>query len=81
VTAFDAVGLAGTALMLGTYGLTVAGRIDPRRAPALAGNLLGAGGILVSLSHDWNLSAAIVEGVWAAIALAGLVRLAVRRGG
>lgn len=75
MTSFDAVGLVGTALILGTYAATVAGRADPRRAPALAGNFLGAALILVSLGHDFNLSAAIVEGAWAVIALVGLVRL------
>ena len=81
MTTCDAVGLVGTALILGTYALTVAGRADPKRAPALAGNCLGAALILVSLWADWNLSAAIVEGAWAAIALVGLVRLALRRAG
>jgi len=79
VTIYDAVGLAGTALILGTYAMTVGGRIDARRASALAGNFLGAALILVSLSHDFNLSAAIVEGAWALIAGIGLIRLAVKR--
>lgn len=73
------VGLAGTALILGSYAGTVAGRLDPQRAVALAGNLIGASLILVSLAHDFNLAAAIVEGAWAVIALVGLLRLA-RRG-
>ena len=33
MTLYDAVGLAGTALILGTYALTVGGRIDARRVP------------------------------------------------
>lgn len=77
----DLAGLVGTALILGTYAATIAGRADPRRAPALTGNLAGASGILVSLAQDFNLSAAIVEGVWAVIALIGLARLAFNRGG
>ncbi|MBB5715164.1 CBU_0592 family membrane protein [Sphingomonas aerophila] len=79
MTGSDAIGLVGTALILGTYALTVAGRADPKRAPALAGNAAGASLILASLWHDWNLSAAIVEGAWAVIALLGLLRLAIRR--
>jgi len=79
VTLFDAIGLGGTALILGTYALTVAGKIDARRAPALFGNFAGASLILVSLSHDFNLSAAIVEGAWALIAAVGLLRAALRR--
>ena len=75
LTVWDAVGLIGTALILGTYALTVAGRIDARAAPALTGNFLGASLILVSLWHNFNLAAAIVEGAWALIALGGLARL------
>lgn len=79
MTLFDAIGLAGTALILGTYALTVGGRIDARRVPALLGNLAGASLILVSLSHDFNLAAAIVEGAWAVIAALGLLRVALKR--
>lgn len=76
---WDAIGLAGTALILLTYAATVADRVDARSAPALLGNLSGAGLILVSLSHDFNLSAVIMESAWALIAAIGLVRLAMRR--
>ncbi|MEO5493298.1 MAG: hypothetical protein ABIR08_04645 [Sphingomonas sp.] len=79
MTIYDAIGLAGTALILGTYALTVADRIDARRVPALVGNFVGASLILVSLSHDFNLSAAIVESAWALIAGIGLIRLAMKR--
>lgn len=79
MTLHDVVGLTGTVVMLATYGLTVLGRIDARRAPALVGNLLGSGAVLFSLSHDFNLSAAVVESAWAVIAGIGLIRLAVKR--
>ncbi len=79
MTVYDAIGLGGTALILGTYAATVAGRIDAKRAPALLGNFAGASLILISLSHDFNLSAAIVEGAWALIAAAGLLRVLIRR--
>ncbi|MBN8809446.1 MAG: hypothetical protein J0I47_14595 [Sphingomonas sp.] len=79
MTAYDAAGLAGTALILLTYAATVADRIDARSAIALVGNLLGASLILVSLSHDFNLSAVIMESAWALIAVVGLIRLAFRR--
>jgi len=78
MTLYDIIGLAGTAVMLATYGLTVMGRIDAQRAPALAGNFLGAGAVLISLSHDFNLSAAVIEAAWALIAGVGLIRLAVK---
>lgn len=79
MTLYDGIGLTGTMVMLATYGLTIFGKIDPRRAPALAGNFLGAGAVLISLSHDFNLSAVVIEGAWALIAGFGLIRLAAKR--
>ena len=76
---FDAAGLAGVALMLAAYGATIAGRVEARAPGALAANLAGAVLVLVSLSHDFNLSAAVIEGAWALIALGGLMRWAARR--
>ena len=64
--------------MLAAYALTVAGRLDARRAPALLLNLIGPLLILVSLSRDFNLSAAAIEAAWALIALIGLLRRALR---
>jgi hypothetical protein len=42
-------------------------------------NFVGASLVLVSLTRAFNLSAAIVESAWALIALAGLIRLLLRR--
>lgn len=80
VTGYDAAGLVGVALMLVAYLLAVAGRLDARGAPALAMNLIGSCLVLLSLAQDFNLSAAVIEAAWALIALAGLLRHAVRRG-
>ncbi|THD34504.1 MAG: cyclic nucleotide-binding protein [Sphingomonas sp.] len=79
MTLYDAIGLAGTALILGTYALTVAGRVDAKQPAALLGNFLAASLILVSLAHDFNLSAAIVESAWALIAGIGLMRVVLKR--
>ena len=54
-------------------------RLDPVKAPALILNLVGASLVLVSLTKAFNLAAAIVEGAWALIALAGLVGILLRR--
>lgn len=78
-TLLDAVGMAGVLLMLGAYALTVSGRIDPLRPAALGCNLIGALAVLVSLTHAFNWSAAVIESAWAVIAAAGLVRWAVKR--
>jgi hypothetical protein len=77
----DAAGVAGVVLILLAYAAAQAGRLDPRRAPALVMNLTGSCLVIVSLLRAFNLPAFLVEAAWAAIALMGLVRLALRRGG
>ena len=42
-------------------------------------NLVGAGLILVSLVHDFNLPAFVLESVWGLISLYGLCRWLLRR--
>ena len=74
VTALDAIGLAGVVAMLIAYALTVAGRLDPLRPPALLMNLFGSLAVLLSLTGAFNLSAAVIETAWALIALIGLAR-------
>ena len=75
----DGVGLAGVAMILAAYAASALGRLDPTRAPALLLNLVGALLILYSLVFDFNLSAAVMEGAWALVAVVGLLRLAARR--
>ncbi len=75
----DVAGLIGVAMILAAYALATTGRLDPKRAPSLALNFAGSSLILLSLTRAFNLSAAIVEGAWALIALAGLARAALRR--
>ena len=74
----DAAGVFGVLLILTAYGGATAGRLDPRHWPALVLNLVGALLILWSLTVDFNLSAALMEGAWAMIALVGLIRLGLR---
>ncbi len=74
----DVAGLVGVVLLLIAYGLTVADRLDARGAPALLMNFVGASLILVSLTRDFNLSAAVIEAARALIALGGLLRKAFR---
>jgi hypothetical protein len=79
MSAYDIAGLAGVALILVGYAAATVGRLHPKGWPSLAINFIGASLILLSLMRNFNLSAAIVEGAWALIALAGLIRLAVVR--
>ncbi len=76
----DAAGLFGVLLILAAYAGAQVGRLDPRRAPALVMNLVGAGLIIWSLTFRFNLSAFLMEAAWAVVALYGLIRLLVRRG-
>jgi hypothetical protein len=84
MTAFDIAGLVGVTLILAGYAAATAGPLDPKGAPSLAINFVGASLVLLSLTRQFNLSAAIVEAAWALIALAGLIRIviaAMRRSG
>lgn len=75
----DVAGLAGVVLILIAYAGVTLGRIDAQRPAALVLNLVGASLILVSLAVDFNLSAVVMETVWAAVALVGLARYALAR--
>jgi hypothetical protein len=80
VTWTDAAGLVGVLMILVAYAAAVAGRLDAKGAWSLAANLIGASLILVSLLLGaFNLASTAMEGAWALVALAGLVRLAIRR--
>jgi hypothetical protein len=71
---FNLAGIAGTAILVGAYfGNQRAWLRSEGRLYSLA-NGIGSGLILVSLSVDWNLPSAIVEAIWLAISLYGLVR-------
>jgi hypothetical protein len=76
----DAGGLVGVFIILIAYAGAALGRVDPKGALSLSVNLVGAGLILTSLlTASFNLSATAMEGAWALVSLAGLVRLAVKR--
>ncbi len=75
----DAAGLFGVLLILVAYAGAQVGRLEPRHAPALVLNLVGAGLIIWSLTFSFNLSAFLMEAAWALVALYGLIMLLVRR--
>ena len=79
MTLIDIAGVFGVVLILIAYAGATAGKLDPKQWPALALNLAGALLILWSLSVDFNLSAVLMEGAWAVVAVLGLVRLALKR--
>ena len=75
----DLLGIVGVLLILAAYAGATSGRLDPKKAPALVLNLMGALLILLSLAFDFNLSAALMEAAWALVAVFGLARLALNR--
>ena len=76
----DAAGLAGVLMILIAYAGAALGRLDPKGVWSLLANLVGAALILVSLLLGaFNLASTAMEGAWALVALAGLVRLALKR--
>ena len=75
----DALGVVGVLCILIAYAGATSGKLDARRAPALLLNLTGALLILVSLYFAPNLSAILMEGAWALVAVYGLFHLALGR--
>jgi hypothetical protein len=79
VTGADVAGLAGVVLILIAFTGVTMGRLHAQEPPALLLNLVGAGLVLASLSVNFNLSAFVMETIWALVALAGLLRIALKR--
>jgi hypothetical protein len=76
---YDVLGLAGAALFLAAFGGVQFEKLNPHRPPALLMNLSGAVLILISLIHDFNLAAFVLESVWGLISLYGLAKFLIRR--
>jgi len=54
-------------------------KLDPHGPPALLMNLVGAILIIISLVHDFNLPAFVLESVWGLISAYGLAKWLIRR--
>ncbi|HTI67599.1 MAG TPA: hypothetical protein VL460_08670 [Caulobacteraceae bacterium] len=76
---YDLLGLIGAALFVVAFAGMQTEKLDPHRPPALLMNLGGAVLILISLVHDFNLASFVLEAVWGAIALYGLVKFLMGR--
>ena len=70
----EIVGLVGVALVLLAYFGLQAGKLRGDGVTFQVANILGAGGIAVSLIYDFNLSAMVIELAWIVISVYGLVR-------
>jgi hypothetical protein len=76
----DIGGVVGVLMMLVAYALAQVGRMAVDRLPSLLMNLVGSLLVLLSLAFKFNLSAALMEGAWALVALFGLVKLGLKKG-
>lgn len=75
----DLAGLIGVGLILIAFAGVQLEKLEPREAPALVMNFVGAALVLLSLAYAFNLAAVIMETIWCLVAAYGLVKLAVRR--
>ena len=67
-------------MILIAYAGAAMGRMDANAPVSLLANLIGAALILVSLfTEAFNLSAAVMEGAWVLVSVAGLARWAWQR--
>lgn len=70
----NVVGLLGVVGILSAYVLLQSERLRAEQPMYSLLNALGSGAILFSLIFDFNLSAALVEGMWMVISFYGLYR-------
>ena len=75
----DLAGLFGVALILIAFAGVQLEKLEPREAPALLLNFIGAAMVLWSLAYAFNLAAVVMETIWCLVAAYGLVKLVMRR--
>lgn len=71
---YTTAGFVGAAIVIAAYFANQQSWLSSEDWRYPLANLLGACLILVSLSVQWNLPAAVIEGFWAAISVYGLLR-------
>jgi hypothetical protein len=74
MSVWDFLGLVGVAMILAAYSLHVMRRLSSRSVAYSALNAAGAALILLSLWFAFNLSAAVMEGIWFLVSVYGLTR-------
>ncbi len=70
----DILGTIGVGFIIVMYAMLQLGKISAERPAFSAFNALGAVFILISLTYEFNLSAALMEGVWLVVSLYGLLK-------
>lgn len=73
------VQIVGSVIVLAAFAAAQAGRVDPKSLVYVVLNVVGSGVLAVEalLGRQWGFL--LLEGVWAAVSLVGLVTLARRR--
>jgi len=74
VDAYTVVGFVGVGAIVVAYFANQQGWLDAENWRFPAANLAGSLLILVSLWTAWNFPSAVIEVIWAAISLYGLIR-------
>ena len=72
--AYTVVGFVGVGAIVVAYFANQQGWLDAENWRFPAANLVGSLLILVSLWTAWNFPSAVIEVIWAAISLYGLIR-------
>lgn len=70
----DMIGLLGVFLILFAYFYLQIEKWTSKSIMYLSSNLLGALLVICSLIFNWNLSAFIIETVWAIISMVGIIK-------
>ena len=68
----DLIGIIGVICIIAAYGSLQLDFVSGDSLSYLLLNLIGALLVLVSLYFEWNLSAAVMEGIWVLISCYGL---------
>ena len=71
---YDVLGTIGVAIIIGSYFALQTDRLNPRGLLYSTLNAAGAALILLSLVHDFNWAAFLVEAFWLLISLFGMAR-------
>lgn len=71
---YDAIGLLAPVFFMVAYAMTAIGKWDGSMARLHACNLIGAGTMLISLFHAWNLPMVVMEVCWGSVAIYGLIK-------
>lgn len=71
---YNVIGMLGAGLYIGSYSAVQFGKLDGNSIHYCVWNGTAASLVLVSLYHDFNLSAATIQIVWVAVSIYGALK-------